>query len=69
VRTAEERHEIAARLQSNAERVFGMLTNSELSIEQSRVALELLQLSLDLLEFEESVGRKLEASTPASRAS
>jgi hypothetical protein len=63
MRTAEERIQKAEWLQESAQSVFNMLTAGDISTEQGRVALELLQLSADALEFEESVGRKLEAST------
>ena len=67
VRTAEERLQKAEWLQESAESVFNMLTAREITTEQARAALELLQLSTDLLDFEESVGRKIEASTRSER--
>jgi hypothetical protein len=59
--TAEERLERANQLQENARAVFRLLKTREITVEQGRIALELLQLMADLLDLSDTLARRTQA--------
>jgi len=56
--TAQERAEEIKALQENTQSVFRLLREGSLSVEQGRLALELLQLMTDLLDLADAVARR-----------
>jgi hypothetical protein len=58
---AEERAERVRMLQENTQTVFNLLMSSEISVEQGRIAADLLQLMTDLIDLSDSLARRSQA--------
>jgi hypothetical protein len=56
--TAEQRAERVRLLQDNTQALYNMLINNQITVEQTRLGVELLQLSADLIDLYDGLARR-----------